>query len=204
MANPRQRRKAKSGLKITRKPRKVNLRRLVINEPTIQAAWDSTKTVQENFKTIGLKNTLNDDIGSAKLRRSVLDWNAHREKVLEGVAEIRRRAAGEAEGRGVVDMTPLDLGEEAIFGHLNALFNESTEESHVVKELESKSSHSTTTSKSVKKLTEDDVEYIEGLIAKYGKMNVSAMARDIKLNYNQLTPKKLEKMIEIYSLLHQN
>lgn len=204
MANPRQRRKAKSGLKVSRKARSVNLRRIVINEPTIQAAWDSTKTVQENFKTIGLANKLNNDVGSSQMRRNVLAWNCNREKVLEDISEIKAKAAEKAEKEGVLDMTPLDLGEEAIFGQLNSIF-ESTEatESSVVKDLESKSLSTVANAKKpVKKLGEDDIEYIEALMKKYGK-NTVAMARDIKLNYNQHTPKKLENMIEIYSLNHQ-
>jgi nucleolar protein 16 len=204
MANPRQRRKAKSGLKVSRKARSVNLRRIVINEPTIQAAWDSTKTVQENFKTIGLVNKLNNDIGSSQMRRNVLAWNSNREKVLEDISEIKAQAAEKAANEGVLDMTPLDLGEEAIFGQLNTIF-ESTEstESSVVKALESKSSSAAVnTRKAVKKLGQDDTEYIEALMKKHGK-NTTAMARDIKLNYNQHTPNKLENMIEIYSLNNQ-
>jgi nucleolar protein 16 len=204
MANPRQRRKAKSGLKVSRKARSVNLRRIVINEPTIQAAWDSTKTVQENFKTIGLVNKLNNDIGSSQMRRNVLAWNSNREKVLEDISEIKAQAAEKAAKEGVLDMTPLDLGEEAIFGQLNTIF-ESTEstESSVVKALESKSSSAAVnTKKAVKKLGQDDTEYIEALMKKHGK-NTTAMARDIKLNYNQHTPNKLENMIEIYSLNNQ-
>lgn len=202
MANPRQRRKAKSGLKVSRKARSVNLRRIVINEPTIQAAWDSTKTVQENFKTIGLANKLNNDIGSSQMRRNVLAWNSNREKVLDDISEIKAQAAEKAAKEGVLDMTPLDLGEEAIFGQLNTIF-ESTEststESPVVKALESKATlAAANVKKSVKKLSEDDVEYIEALMKKHGK-NTIAMARDIKLNYNQHTPNKLENMIEIYN-----
>lgn len=200
MANPRQRRKAKSGLKVSRKSRSVNLRRIIINEPTIQAAWDSTKTVQENFKSIGLANRLNDDIGSAQMRRKVLAWDAKREKILEATAEIKGKAAEQADKEGVLDMTPLDLGEEEIFGQLNTIF-ESTESSSssVVQTLESKAAAAAAqTKKSVKKLNEDDTEYIEALIQKYGN-NTIAMARDIKLNYNQHTPKKLENMIEIYN-----
>jgi nucleolar protein 16 len=204
MANPRQRRKAKSGLKVSRKARSVNLRRIVINEPTIQAAWDSTKTVQENFKTIGLVNKLNNDIGSSQMRRNVLAWNSNREKVLEDISEIKAQAAEKAAKEGVLDMTPLDLGEEAIFGQLNTIFEstESTEYS-VVRALESKSSSAAVnTKKAVKKLGQDDTEYIEALMKKHGK-NTTAMARDIKLNYNQHTPNKLENMIEIYSLNNQ-
>ena len=201
MANPRQRRKAKSGLKVSRKARSVNLRRILINEPTIQAAWDSTKTVQENFKSIGLANKLNNDIGSSQMRRSVLAWNSEREKVLEEISEIKAQAAEKAAKEGVLDMTPLDLGEEAIFGQLNTIFaSTESNESPVVKALESKAlSAAADTKKAVKKLSDDDVEYIESLIKKHGK-NTIAMARDIKLNYNQHTPKKLENMLEIYSL----
>lgn len=204
MANPRQRRKAKSGLKVSRKARSVNLRRIVINEPTIQAAWDSKKTVQENFKTIGLANKLNGDIGSSQMRRNVLAWNSDREKILEEISEIKAKAAEKAAQEGVLDMTPLDLGEEAIFGQLNSIFESAeSKESAIVKELESKSlSAASNAKKSAKKLSEDDIEYIEALLEKHGK-NTAAMARDIKLNYNQHTPKKLENMIEIYSLSHQ-
>lgn len=204
MANPRQRRKAKSGLKVSRKARSVNLRRIIINEPTIQAAWDSTKTVQENFKTIGLVNKLNNDVGSSQMRRNVLAWNSNREKVLEDISEIKAQAAEKAAKEGVLDMTPLDLGEEAIFGQLNTIFESSeSNESSVVKALESKSLYaSANTKKYVKKLGDDDIEYIEALMKKHGK-NTLVMARDIKLNYNQHTPKKLENMIEIYSLINQ-
>lgn len=205
MANPRQRRAAKSGIKVSRKARTVNTRRIVINEPTIQAAWDSTKTVHENFKSIGLVNKLNTDIGSSKMRNNVLAWSAKREKVLEGVAEIKGKAAEKAEREGVLDMTPLDLGEEAIFGELNSIFESSeSNQSSVVQALENKASTTAASQpkKSLKKLSEDDVEYIEALISKYGD-NFLAMARDIKLNYNQHTPKKLENMIEIYSLIDQ-
>lgn len=211
MANPRQRRAAKSGVKVARKARTVNLRRIVINEPTIQAAWDSTKTVQENFKTIGLASKLNGDIGSSHVRRKVLQWSGERERVLDEICGVREVAAEKAKIEGVLDMTPLDLGEEAIFGQLNAIF-ESTSTSDVpssptsvVKELESKSAASALLSKSkksssFKRLSEDDVEYIERLIKKYGEASVM-MARDLKLNYNQHTPKKLENMMEIYYLM---
>lgn len=200
MANPRQRRKAKSGLKVSRKPKTVNLRRIVINEPTIQAAWDSTKTVQENFKSIGLTNKLNSDIGSSQTRRKVLAWDAQREKVLEEISEIKGKAAEQAAKEGVLDMTPLDLGEEAIFGQLNEIFESAeSNDSPVVQALESKSAAAAAqVKKATKKLNEEDTEYIEALIKKHGN-NTIAMARDIKLNYNQHTPKKLENMLEIYS-----
>ena len=199
MANPRQRSTAKSGSKVSRKSRSVNLRRIVINEPTIQAAWDSTKTVHENFKSIGLANKLNGDIGSSQMRRKVLAWDAKRESVLEGIAEIKGRAAEQAEREGVLDMTPLDLGEEDIFGQLNTIFESTESTTSVVKTLESKAAAAASqTKKSVKKLNEDEVEYIEALIHKHGK-NTTSMARDIKLNYNQHTPRKLEKLIDIYS-----
>ena len=210
MANPRQRRAAKSGVKVARKSRTVNLRRIVINEPTIQAAWDSTKTVQENFKTIGLASKLNGDIGSSHVRRKVLQWSGERERVLDEICGVREAAAEKAKSEGVLDMTPLDLGEEAIFGQLNAIF-ESTSDTPpspttVVQELESKSTASALLSKSkklssFKRLSEDDVEYIENLIKKYGEAASVLMARDLKLNYNQHTPKKLESMIEIYYLM---
>ena len=200
MANPRQRRKAKSGLKVSRKPKTVNLRRIVINEPTIQAAWDSTKTVQENFKSIGLTNKLNSDIGSSQTRRKVLAWDAQREKVLEEISEIKGKAAEQAAKEGVLDMTPLDLGEEAIFGQLNEIFESAeSNDSPVVQALESKSAAAAAqVKKATKKLNEEDTEYIEALIKKHGNNTIS-MARDIKLNYNQHTPKKLENMLEIYS-----
>lgn len=199
MANPRQRRKAKSGLKVSRKSRSVNLRNIVISEPTIQAAWDSTKTVQENFKNIGLASKLNNDIGSSQMRHKVTAWNAKREKVLEGIVEIKGKAAEVAEKDGVLDMTPLDLGEEEIFGQLNTIFESTSSESTVVQALELKAAAAAAQAKkSVKKLGEDDVEYIKALIIKYGKENTLAMARDLKLNYNQHTPKKLENMIEIF------
>lgn len=202
MANPRQRRSAKSGMKTSRKPRSVNLRRIVINEPTIQAAWDSTKTVQENYKKIGLSNKLNVDVGSAQMRRKVLAWDCIREKELEKVSEIKSAAAEKAEREGVVDMTPLDLGEEAIFGQLNAIFESTTEASEVssvVQELEDRVSvASTQVKKKNKKLSEEDIEYVEMLIQKHGSSNTLTLARDIKLNYNQHTPKKLENMIELY------
>lgn len=202
MANPRQRRTAKSGMKVSRKSRTVNTRRIVINEPTIQAAWDSTKTVQENFKSIGLANKLNSDIGSSKMRRKVLAWDAQREKVLEEISEIKGKASEKAEKEGLLDMTPLDLGEEAIFGQLNEIFesSESTDSSTaVVLELELKSAAAAAlVKKAVKKLSEEDTGYIEALIEKHGD-NTVAMARDIKLNYNQHTPKKLENLLEIYS-----
>lgn len=201
MANPRQRRTAKSGMKVSRKSRTVNTRRIVINEPTIQAAWDSTKTVQENFKSIGLANKLNSDIGSSQMRRKVLAWDAQREKVLEEVSEIKGKASEKAAKEGLLDMTPLDLGEEAIFGQLNEIFesSESTDSTAVVQELELKSAAAAAqVKKVVKKLSEEDTEYIEALIKKHGN-NTVAMARDIKLNYNQHTPKKLENLLEIYS-----
>lgn len=201
MANPRQRRTAKSGMKVKRKSRTVNTRRIVINEPTIQAAWDSTKTVQENFKSIGLANKLNSDIGSSQMRRKVLAWDAQREKVLEEISEIKGKASEKAEKEGLLDMTPLDLGEEAIFGQLNEIFesSDSTDSTAVVQELESKSAAAAAqVKKAVKKLNEEDTEYIEALIKKHGS-NTTAMARDIKLNYNQHTPKKLENLLEIYS-----
>ena len=200
MANPRQRHKAKSGMKVSRKSKSVNLRRVVINEPTIQAAWDSTKTVQENFKSIGLANKLNGDIGSSQMRRKVLAWDAKREKTLEEITEIKGKAAEQAEREGVLDMTPLDLGEETIFGQLNEIFESSeSSDSLVVQALESKSATAASQiKKSTKKLSEEDAEYIEALIKKHGNDTI-AMARDIKLNYNQHTPKKLENMFEIYS-----
>ena len=211
MANPRQRRAAKSGVKVARKARSVNLRRIVINEPTIQAAWDSTKTVQENFKTIGLASKLNGDIGSSQMRRKVSKWSGERERALEVICEVREVAKGKAEREGVLDMTPLDLGEEAIFGQLNAIYDKNDTDTpisptSVVKELQSKSTaallSSSKSKKSFKRLSEDDVEYIEALIKKYDESFV-LMARDLKLNYNQHTPGKLENMMEIYYLMKE-
>lgn len=195
MVNPRQRRKNK-GPKTSRRIRGPNLRKLKINEATIQAAWDPKKTPRENFRLIGLADKLNDDIGSAALRRKVLSWQADRATILDDVQELKNESMSKAEMDGVVDMTPLDLGEGEIFGQLNALFETERQESSVVKALEEKAS--VPTMKRVRLLTEDELEYMQRLVAKHGD-NTVAMARDLRLNVMQHTPKKLEQMRVMYA-----
>lgn len=207
MANPRQRKKSKSNARPSaRKSRAFNPRRLEIADPTIRAAWDPTLTVKQNFAALGLAADVNSDVGSAKMRHRVLDWQAKRAKVMEAIAEQKRQAKEAAEAAGVLDMTPMDLGEEEIFGELNKLFateqqqeeaNEEGEEK-LISVLERVAAEEASARKSAPKkrpLNEDETNYMQALVKKHGS-NFVAMAKDLKLNNLQYTPKQLEALYE--------
>lgn len=208
MANPRQRKKSKSNARPSaRKSRAFNPRRLLISDPTIRAAWDPTLTVKQNFAALGLAADVNADVGSARMRHKVLDWQAKRAVVLEAIAEQKRQAREAAEAAGVLDMTPMDLGEEEIFGELNKLFatEQATEEQDgeedgekLISVLERVAAEEQAVRKSAPKkrpLSEDEQNYMQALVQKHGS-NFVAMAKDLKLNNLQYTPKQLEALYE--------
>jgi hypothetical protein len=198
MTNPRQRRKLRGG-KTTRRSRGTNLRNLKITEPLLQDSWDSTRTVKENYESIGLAVSVNKDVGSRRVTKDMQAWKARRDEAFAAVAKERAAAEEAAARTGTLAMVPLDQGEEAVFAELNGIFDVSTNTSKpVIAQLEKLANEET--AKEVRFLNEDDTEYIANLRAHHGA-NVVKMARDLRLNYLQKTPRQLERMLETFTFM---
>lgn len=198
MANPRQRRKQKSGTKaVRRRSRNSSLRpNLNISDPLIKAAWDPSKTVKQNFSALGLAEDVNRTIGSSAMRKKMMAWQQEKTAAVEEIERFRGEAKKRAEEAGVLDMTPVDFGEEAIFGSLNAIFGENEserEEAKLIDFIEQESKQAPVKEKKGRPLSADERELIGKLCAKHGSDFV-AMAKDLKVNVMQLTPKQLESL----------
>lgn len=202
MANPRQRRKQKSGTKaVRRRSRNSSLRpNLNISDPLIKAAWDPSKTVKQNFSALGLAEDVNRTIGSSAMRKKMMAWQQEKTAAVEEIERVRGEAKKRAEEAGVLDMTPVDFGEEAIFGSLNDIFQsvsadseEATKEAKLIDFIEQESKQAPVKEKKGRPLSADERELIGKLCAKHGSDFV-AMAKDLKMNVMQLTPKQLESL----------
>jgi len=201
MTNPRQRRKIRGG-KVSRRTRSSNTHSLKVGSALIQKSWNNNNTVKDNYENIGLAVRVNENVGSRKLLRRVQAWRQLREQVMTTVNEQRSAAELKAAEEGSLAMLPMDLGEDEIFGHLNALFQKEDSATDapkpVVAALEAMAENSG--AKGVRPLSPDHVEYIAKLHSQYGK-DFIRMARDIKLNFMQMTPRQLERMLNKFTLM---
>lgn len=179
MATVRQRRKTKNPNTKVRQRNRI-VKETVILEPTLERHWDRSKTLEQNFRTVGLANRINKDISKRMTQKRLQEWNWKRREMVK---------KGELEGYD---------SEEEIFTELEGIFakGEVTHQTDVVTELEEKANE--TASKSVpriRQLSEYEQAYITRLVTKYGD-DYDRMFMDIKLNERQLTANQLRKLAE--------
>ncbi|PJF16949.1 hypothetical protein PSACC_03227 [Paramicrosporidium saccamoebae] len=178
MTNPRQRRKTRNpNSKVSRKPKVVKETYTV--DPTLQRHWDKSKTLEQNFRRVGLSNRINGDIGKRATQRKMEDWNWKRREMVVG---------GELKGFD---------SEEEIFQELEGIFRkESAEPTQAVLDLETKAQElALKVVPHERILSEYERSYISNLTSKYGS-NYDRMFMDIKLNVRQLTANQLQRMAE--------
>jgi hypothetical protein len=178
MTNPRQRRKIRNpNSKVSRKAKVVKGTFTV--DPTLQKHWDRSKTLEQNFRRVGLSNRINGDIGKRTTQRKMEDWNWKRREMVVG---------GELEGFD---------SEEEIFQELESIFcKESAEPTQAVLDLETKAQELASKVVSQERtLSEYERSYISNLTSKYGN-DYSRMFMDIKLNIRQLTANQLQRLAE--------
>jgi nucleolar protein 16 len=198
MANPRQRRKQKSGTKsATRRTRHHSSHTINVSDPLIRAAWDKGKTVRQNFEAMGLAEDVNRTIASSGMRKKMMAWQETRSALKEEIAQHRLEAKKRAEEANVLDMTPVDFGEDAIFGQLNSIFGEYSSEGAEAGELKLidllEQNQQQPSLKKERPLGAEERELMKKLTGKHGS-DFLAMARDLKLNVLQHTPKQLESL----------
>lgn len=198
---------------MSRRTRHHSSRTVVVNDELLRAAWDNTKTVKQNFQALGLAEEVNRDISSPAVRKKMMQWMEHKQATSQEVEQIRAEAKKRAEAENAIDMTPVDLGEEAIFGQLNAIFATDSNKASTKEDCDSEqaevklidilqeaaasnsSSSEQNKQKKLRPLTEDEREVMSKLTKKHGNDCV-AMAKDIKLNVMQYTPKQLESLLK--------
>ena len=185
MATVRQRRRSKNSLQKVRQPVRPVREASIVKDATLRGHWAQGKTVETNFRTVGLANKLNKDLNKRETRRRLADWN-------------RRRLDRAAEGG--------DAGfdsEDEIFADMEQILTGGTgggEVKEAARQLEAAAVAAHQRKQELhpegvrRPLTEDESEYIRGLVQKHGQGNYEAMSRDLPANYNQLTARQLEKL----------
>jgi nucleolar protein 16 len=178
MVSVRRRRANKNpNSKVSRRSRVV--KKAVIVEPTLENHWNRSRTLEQNFNTVGLVNHVNDDIGKRTTSVKLQDWNWKRRELVKN---------GQLDG--------FDSDEE-IFKELGSIFqHQPTETKEAALEFEKKAMEmAARIVKQEKVLTEHERDYIQKLVNKWGD-DYDRMFMDIKLNVRQLTANQLEKMAQ--------
>lgn len=220
MANPRQKKKARSGIaKARRKPKS---KKQLLNNSIIAANWDKSETLAQNYKRLGLTRRLNKNTGGVE------------KKVTEGsVEEVQKGLEISGTGKTV----QLELGEAKIerdpaTGRIIRVLDEHAVKSNplndALNQFDSEDAdsdaepgfdqhgHPTNTvpakpgrtpvvelleqearrpeKKYKHKQSEGEKAFIAKLVAKYAD-DYAAMARDMKINYMQRSEGDLKRRV---------
>eukprot|EP00127_Corallochytrium_limacisporum_P005166 Clim_evm6s200 gene=Clim_evmTU6s200 len=175
MANIRRRASRRAATPKTTSKRKHTqtrkLKKVTVADPTIAKAWDRKKSIRENFRAMGLAANPNDSF----LRKG-------------GAQQVLSVPQEDAVG------TLGEDGEVHIVNDKSKLSKGVTVQSEIVEELERRAKEDSDRVWYYH-MSEGDFRFAEAVVKKYGK-NFSKASRDIKLNYNQLTPNQIKKKVE--------
>jgi hypothetical protein len=77
MARAAKRKRAKNpGTTTTRRVQNRHYKKVVITNSTIREAWDKSKTLQQNYRNLGLMNALNGGITQRHVQEAAQAWDA--------------------------------------------------------------------------------------------------------------------------------
>ncbi|KAJ9089779.1 Nucleolar protein 16 [Entomophthora muscae] len=196
MVNPTQRRKVKNP---THKGRKFRTPRkpTVPNLPGLKEKWNMKISVKSNYEKLGLMSTVN-KVKGAFCAEVTADSRVGPDTTnLEGMSteELSRHLGS---NYGVIERDPEGNILRVVIADKDAILDNkplpTPAKTDFVRGLEELAKQ---TSAPTLLMSEFDKSYIEALYKKYGNQ-YKLMARDIKLNYNQLTTSQLQKKCEKY------
>jgi nucleolar protein 16 len=218
MANPRQKKKARSGIaKARRKPKS---KKQLLNNTIIAANWDKTETLAQNYQRLGLTRRLNKITGGVEKKVSDLGVEEHPSGLEIGsTGRTAQIEVGEAKierdpetgkivrvlDEGTVQANPLhdplnrfdsdsenfDVGFDQ-HGHPTNGIAAKAANTAVVAQLEKEARRPE--KKYKHKQSEGEKAFIAELVAKHGD-DYAAMARDMKTNYMQRSGGDLKRRV---------
>jgi nucleolar protein 16 len=221
MANPRQKKKARSGIaKARRKPKS---KKQLLNNSIIAANWDKSETLAQNYKRLGLTRRLNKNTGGVEKKVSDLGVeNVPSRLEIGSTGKTAQLEVGEAEierdpttGKIVRVLDDTAVKANPLNDPLNQ-FDSEHEESDVevgfdqhgqpaygilakpastavVAQLENEARRPE--KKYKHKQSEGEKAFIAELVMKYGA-DYAAMARDMKINYMQRSEGDLKRRVK--------
>lgn len=219
MANPRQKKKARSGISKAR--RKPKSKKQLLNNSIIAANWDKSETLAQNYKRLGLTRRLNkntggvekkvSDVGVEEVRNGLEIGGTGKTAQLDvGQARIERdpetgkiiRVLDESFSRPNPLNDPLnhldsDVSDvEMVFdqhGHVPIGTAVKAPITAVVAELEREAARPE--KKYKRRQPEGEKAFVAELVEKYGD-DYEAMARDMKINYMQRSAGDLKRRVK--------
>ena len=218
MANPRQKKKNRSGIaKVRRKPKS---KKQLLQNSIIAANWDKSETLAQNYKRLGLTRRLNKNTGGVE--KKVSDLGAE-----EGPSGLEIGGTGKTIGlqlsEAKIERDPVTgkiirvLDETVVKPNplndpLNDIDSESDEDmaydqhghstngirakpagTEVVAQLQDEAAKPE--KKYKRKQPEGEKAFVRELVEKYGD-DYAAMARDMKINYMQRSEGDLKRRIK--------
>lgn len=189
MTTARQRRKTKNPLQKVRQPVRPVKESTVTLDSTLSKHWNKAKTINANFEKIGLLNKLNKDVNKRETCRRLATWNWRR---LE-LAQKGQTTAFDSEEEIFMEMEEIFANDSKVFSESLKIGAQDLENAAIEAHLQKIKIHP---EGAKRPLSEDELLYIKALIAKHGHGNYKKMFRDISTNYNQLTGKQLEKLVQ--------
>lgn len=221
MANPRQKKKARSSIsKVRRKPKS---KKQLLGNSIIASNWDKSETLAQNYKRLGLTRRLNKNTGGTEKKVSdVGTEDIGDELEIGGVGKTKQLDVGEVKvqrdpvtGRilHVLDKTsvkpnplndPLnELDSESStsdaepsfdqHGHSKAGAIRTEPQTAVVAELERQAARPE--KKYKRRMPEGERAFVAELVAKYGD-DFEAMGRDMEINYMQRSAGDLKRRVK--------
>jgi nucleolar protein 16 len=224
MANPRQKKKARSSISKAR--RKPKSKKQLLSNSVIAANWDKSETLAQNYKRLGLTRRLNKntggvekkatDVGAEVVESGLVIGGTGKTKSLElGEARIERdsstgrilRVLDEASVKANPLHDPLnhlesnsdasEVDEDAPFGqhgHANRHAARAAS-TPVVAELEREAARPE--KKYKRRMPEGEKAFVQELVEKYGD-DYEAMQRDVKINYMQRSAGDLKRRVNMW------
>jgi nucleolar protein 16 len=217
MANPRQKKKNRSGIaKVRRKPKS---KKQLLQNSIIAANWDKSETLAQNYKRLGLTRRLNKNTGGVEKKVSDLGADEGPSGLeIGGTGKTAQLEIGEARierdpvtGKIVRVLDETVVKANPLNDPLNDLDSESDEDmaydkhghptngtipkapnTAVVAQLQQEAAKPE--KKYKRKQPEGEKAFVKELVEKYGD-DYAAMARDMKINYMQRSEGDLKRRI---------
>ncbi|KAK3718483.1 Ribosome biogenesis protein Nop16 [Vermiconidia calcicola] len=206
--------KHKNRSSISKATRKPKSKKKLLHHPIIAANWDSSKTLAQNYKLLGLTARLNNSTGGVEKKVADIEnedeggdglWiDGSRRKKGKGQIEVKEaRIERDPETGAIVRI----VDEETVRANplndpLNDLDSESEDEREfegfdqhaaVVEQLQDEASRPAPKYK--RKQPEGERMFVEALVRKYGD-DYGRMARDMEINYMQRSEGDLKRRVK--------
>ncbi|KAL1932879.1 hypothetical protein VTP01DRAFT_8557 [Rhizomucor pusillus] len=203
MGTPQQRRKQRSGQKLTRRTAEKHKKYQITGNQIIKANWNKKQTLLQNYRRLGLLTKLN-GVAGGKEKTEVEKQETQEEKELteEDIEKIKKTLKP---GEGLIqrddegNVIRVIVGEQKSHDEILDEEPEPVEaKTQVVRELEEMASRGVTHDQYMSRYQE---QWMQRLYEKYGD-DFDAMMRDTKLNVYQHTAAQLRRKFQLYQKTH--